>query len=284
MSLQRITRVQVLIVGAAVIAVVAVVFLFVLIKPQLADIAAIVSSAEENEQYAATRPQKEQARATALEQERQVTEEWDEIVDTRMPDIGPHLLKDPIAATLRFWDLPAEEEAVIRNWFNDSGAVVTGYGFPTWPTAMPSSFPPRNMLALSPLDWNLSVSVDDLPELLDWVLSIPRAPRFMVMHSVTIQGSHGPGQPLVASVPVTLYQWTGVEPTGGGAAPAEGTAAQAGGGMGPGMGGGMRGGGMRGGGMRGGGMRGGGMRGGGMRGGGMRGGGMRGGMRGGGMR
>ncbi len=219
MSLQRITRMQVLIAGAAVIAGVAILFLIVFIRPQMKRIADTLWYAEEDEKIAATRPQKEAALADALAREEEITDKWDEIVETRMPTID---LSDPIAATLRLWDLPEEEEELITEWFESSGGVVSGYGFQTWPTAMPSSFPDPNMRVLPPLNWNLTVQVKNLPQLLEWLMKLPEAPRFMVMDSVTIQSSHGPDAPLVASVPVSLYQWTGVPPTGAAAAPAAG--------------------------------------------------------------
>jgi hypothetical protein len=255
MSLQRITRIQVLIAGAVVIVGVAILFLVVLIRPEMKKIADKVWYAEEDEKIAATRPKKEAALAEALAREEGISAQWDEIMEARMPKID---LSDPIAATLRLWDLPGEEQAVMSKWFNSSGAVVAGYGFQTWPTAMPSSFPDRNMRYMPPLSWNLTVQVKDFPALLEWLMKLPEAPRFMVMHNVSIQGSHGPDAPLVASVPVTLYQWTGVEPAAA-AAPSGGAGAGAGAGAGGGMGGGrgMRGGGRGGRGGGRGGMRGG---------------------------
>jgi hypothetical protein len=267
-NLQRITRIQVLVAGAAIIAGVAIIFSLVLIKPQLQDIAATLDIAEADRAFAAGYNQRVEARDAAQAEEERITAEWDTIMETRMPEID---LSDPIAATLRLWDLPAEEETLMTRWFDSSGAVVTGYSFPTWGTAMPGSFPRSDLKNLNRLDWTLTVQVDSFQDLLEWLKKLPDAPRFMVMHSVTIQGSHGPDDPLVATVPVELWQWTGVEPTGGGATAATtATGAGAAGGAGAAAGGrGGRGGGMRGG--RGGGMRGGGMRGGGMRGGGMRG-------------
>ena len=107
---------------------------------------------------------------------------------------------------------------------------------------MPSSFPDSSTRMLDPLSWNLTVQVKSLDALFDWLMLLPKAPRFMVLQSVTIQGPHGPGQPVVAQIPVTLYQWTGVEPAA--VSVASGTAAGTGGAG----GGGMRGGGGRGGG------------------------------------
>jgi len=269
-NLQRITRIQVLIGGVVLIAGVAILFLLSIIRPQWAAISKAVDDTEYWRAEAAGRPKLEQDLLDAHEQGAVVTEKYQEILDTRMPNID---LSDPIAATLRMWDLYEEEQDVVSRWFNSSGAQVIGYGFPTWPTGMPSSFPPSDMVMLQPQSWNLTVQVKDFPKLLEWLQKIPEAPRFMVMQSVTIQGSHSPDDPLQATVPVTLYQWTGVEPPAG-ATPTATATAGAGGGRG-GMGGGMRGGrGGRGGGMRGGrGGMGGGMRGGrGGRGGGMRGG------------
>lgn len=240
MNLQRITRIQVLVAGAAVIAGVAILFLLVLINPQMRKIADTLELAEADRAFAAGYDQRVADRDDAVEEEERITEEWDEIMESRMPEID---LGDPVVGTLRLQDLPAEEEAVVSRWFNSSGAAVTGYSFPTWPTAMPSSFPRHDMKNLAPLNWTLTVQVDSFPQLLEWLTRFPEAPRFMEMHSVTIQGSHGPDQPLVASVPVTLWQWTGVEPTarpvqtgtgGAGAAPARGPGA---GRRGPGAGG-----------------------------------------------
>ena len=267
MNLQRITRIQVLIGGVVLIAAVAILFFLSVIKPQWAAISKSVDDAEWYWAEAAGRPKLEQDLLDAHEQGEVITAEYQEILDTRMPKID---LSDPIAATLRMWDLYEEEQGVISRWFNSSGAQVIGYSFPTWPTPMPSSFPSSDMVMLQPLSWNLDVQVKDFPKLLEWLQKIPEAPRFMVMQSVTIQGSHSPDDPLTATVPVTLYQWTGVEPTAGAAPAATATATGTGVGRGGMGGGGMRGGrgGMRGGrgGMRGGrgGMRGGrgGMRGG----------------------
>jgi hypothetical protein len=210
-NLQRITRIQVLVAGAAVIAGVAILFLLVLINPQMKKIATTLEYAEADRLVAQGYNDKVAAREAAVEQEKRITEEWDKIMESRMPEID--LVSDPVAATLRLWDLPAEEEALLTRWFDSSGAVVTGYSFQTWPTAMPSSFPSSALKNLAPLNWTLTVQVDGFSQLLDWLTRFPEAPRFMEMHSVTIQGSHGPDQPLVASIPVTLWQWTGVEPT-----------------------------------------------------------------------
>jgi uncharacterized membrane protein YgcG len=250
-NLQRITRVQVLMVGAAVIIGIAAIFFFVFMRPMGAQIATSIESAEAKETYAATRPQVERDLQAAREREVQVNEQWEELIDTRMPKVD---LSDPIASTVRMWDFAEEEHQVIQDWFNSSGAVVTGYSFPGWGAAMPSSFPNPDMMRFDPQNWNLTVEVKDFQALCEWLLKLPEAPRFMILNSVTIQGPRQPGQPLVAQVPVTLWQLTGLEPTGGGAG-AEGEADAAGAAA-----GGMRGGGMRGGGMRGGGMRGGGRR------------------------
>ena len=221
MNLQRITRIQVLIGGVILIVAVAIAFFLSVIKPQRAAIAKSVEDAEWYWAEAAARPKLEQDLLDAHEQGEVVTEQYQEILDTRMPDID---LGDPIAATLRMWDLYEEEQDVMSRWFNSSGAQVVGYGFPTWPTAMPSSFPDPNMVMLAPQSWNLDVQVQDFPKLLEWLQKIPEAPRFMVMQSVTIQGSHSPDDPLTATIPVTLYQWTGVEPTAGAAPAATATA------------------------------------------------------------
>ncbi len=238
MNLQRVNRVQVAIAGMAVVAGIAVVFLFVFIRPQRAAIGTATTQAIASEEYAAKRPaveaQIEQAKVT----EEEVNAKYEKILDERMPKLN---FTDPIAGTLRMLDLPEEEQRLMDDWFASTGARVTGYSFPTWGANMPGSFPDTTRLTLDPLSWSLTVEVKDFPALLEWLLKIPEAPRFMELQSVTIQGPRNPGEPLVAQVPVTLYQWTGVEPaaasgasTAGAGAATEGPA----GGRGPrGMGG-----------------------------------------------
>jgi hypothetical protein len=263
-NLQRINRYQVAIAGLVLAVGVALVFLFIFIEPLKKKINTAAQNAQAAEDIAKTRPTVEKQLADAQATEKAVNEKYQKILDTRMPKLD---FVDPITSTLRMWDLGSEEQALMDKWFASTGAQVTGYAFPGWGTSMPSSFPSTTAKILDPLNWNLTVQVKNFQELMDWLLLLPKAPRFMVMGAVSIQGPHNPGQPLVASVPVTLYQWTGVEPEGV-ASPDAGAAAGPGA-AGPGAGGG--GGGMRGGGGRGGGMRGGGGRGGGMRGGGGRG-------------
>jgi len=236
MNLQRITRIHVLIVGLALAVGVAVLFLIVLIPPRKQELSRILGRAEEAEAYAAKRPSVEQNLESEQKRETEVTQKYKDILDHRMPKID---LTDPITATMRLWDLPAEEEGLMARWFASTGAQVSGFAFQTWPTAMPSSFPDPNMRILPPLNWNLSVQVKDFPALMEWLRKLPKAPRFMVLQSVTIQGYHQRGQPLLANVPVTLYEWTGVEPAAVAAvAGTEGAAASParGAGRGPGMG------------------------------------------------
>jgi hypothetical protein len=221
-NLQRVSRVQVAIAGIAVLAGIAVVFLFVFIRPQRAAIGTATTQAEASEEYAAKRPaveaQIEQAKAT----EEEVNAKYEKILDERMPKLD---FTDPITGTLRMLDLPEEELRVMDEWFASTGARVTGYSFPGWGTNMPGSFPDTTRLTLDPLSWNLTVEVEDFPALLEWLLKIPEAPRFMELQSVTVQGPRNPGQPLVVQVPVTLYQWTGVEPAAASVASTETTGA-----------------------------------------------------------
>ncbi len=260
MTLQRLTRLHVLITGVALAVGIAALFFFMLIRPSQQDISRIAAAAAEAEAYAAKRPSVERQLKSEKNREKQITRKYRAILDKRMPKID---LTDPITATMRLWDLPDEEARLMTRWFASTGAQVSGYGYQDWPTAMPSSFPNADMRLLPPLNWNLGVEVRDFPALMDWLRKLPKAPRFMVMRSVSIQGYHQRGQPLTASIPVTLYMWTGVEPA---AAVAPAATAEAGAAVGAGrgpMGGGPRGGRM-GGGPRGGRM-GGGPRGGGMR-------------------
>ena len=122
MNLQRITRIQVLVAGAAVIAGVAILFLLVLINPQMKTIATTLSAAEGDRQIAQGYNQKVEARDAAIAEEERITADWDEIMETRMPKID---LGDPVAATLRLWDLPAEEEALMTRWFDSVGSLAT---------------------------------------------------------------------------------------------------------------------------------------------------------------
>jgi len=232
-NLQRITRMQVLIVGVSLLVGISAIFYLIFMRPMADRIDNMTKAAEASEAVAATKPQEEAKLAAAQEREQQVNAQWQEIMDTRMPKVD---LSDPIAATLRMWDFPEEERKVIADWFDSSGAVVTGYGFPEWGRAMPSSFPNPEMVHFDPQNWNLTVTVKDFPALCEWLLKLPEAPRFMVMSTVTIQGPRQPGQSLVAQVPVTLWELTGLEPTGGGTATAAAGAGVSGGGGGGGGG------------------------------------------------
>lgn len=271
MKQMRLTRLQVLVGGLVVVVGIAALFLLAFIRPQMQKIRQLEQEAEENEQYArAEGPKAKKDLEEAERRESVVAARFDHIMETRMPDVD---LSDPIAGMFRLWRLPQEEGAIIDRWFRTSGAQVSGYSFPAFGTTPADP----NMRVLPPQNWTLAVQVPDFQSLLKWLRKLPTAPRFMVMQSVTIQGPRQPGQPLQATVPVTLYEWTKAAKTAVAASPqpAVGEAAAAEGagvGAGPGMGGrgpmgrgGMGMGGMRGG--MGGGMRGGGMSGG-MRGGG----------------
>jgi len=197
----RLTRIQVLIAGAAIAVGLAVLFFLFFIRPVNANTSRINGRAAEEEEVAARLSTVRSQLATAEVEESAVTASYDEIMDTRMPDIS---LKDPIVAMFDLWHLPAEEGEVIQRWFTSTGAQVAGYSFPAFGTVPP----PQDWRMLPPLNWNLTVQVEDFPALLEWLQKIPEAPRFLELHTVTIQGSRQPGQPLVASIPVTLYLWT----------------------------------------------------------------------------
>jgi type II secretory pathway component PulM len=216
-SLQRITRIHVLIAGVAFGVGIALLFTVLFVRPQRKKVDQSTRRAAEAKAYAQKRPAVEEELERTKAQEAEITASYNEILENRMPKVD---LSDPFGAWLRLLDLPAQEEQVIRKWFDSTGAQVTGYGFPAYSTALPGSFPNPNMRTLPPLSWNLVVQVKDFPELLEWLQKLPEAPRFMVLRSVSIQGAHQPGQPLTASVPVTLYEWTGVEPQEVAAAPA----------------------------------------------------------------
>jgi hypothetical protein len=262
-NLQRITRIHVLVAGVAAAVAVALVFVFVFVMRSKKETARIESHIADSQPKIAKVPEFERALEAAIEQEKEITVEYDDILDTRMPDID---LWEPIGSRIRMMYFSDEEYTLMSKWFRSSGAEVSGFSYPTfgWGRTDPK------LLTLPPLRWTLSVSVDGgMPELFDWLKKLPEAPRFMQLESVTIHGPRQPGQPLTATVPVIMWLWTGLEPGPAPTATASASAATGTGGggmrggmrggMGGGMGGGMRGG--RGGGMRGG--RGGGMRGGG---------------------
>jgi hypothetical protein len=153
---------------------------------------------------------------------------------TRMPkDLE---FSDEIGSMIRMWYFPEQEQELMQRWFASTGAEVSGWGFPTF--GLERHDPTRRML--DPLSWNLTVTVKDFPTLLEWLQKLPEAPRFMQLGSVSVHGPRQPGQRLTASVPVTVYMWTGVEPPRAAIQPAEGAAPVGGG---PGMGRGMAGGG-----------------------------------------
>jgi len=250
-NLQRITRIQVAVVWLVLVVAISLLFFFMIIKPQRDRITQTEQAAVAAEEIAKGHKSAEKALADAKAAEAVVNAKYGKIMNDRMPKLD---FSDPIASTVRMWDFADEEQRLMDKWFASTGARVSGYGFPTWGTAMPANFPtPPNMPMLPAQNWNLTVEVKDFPTLLDWLLKWPKAPRFMQMGSITISGPREAGQPLVAQIPVTLYEWTGVlSQTGGaaaaaagGAGGAAGTAAAAGGRggrMGGGGGGGMGGG------------------------------------------
>jgi hypothetical protein len=255
--MQRITRLHVLLVGAGVFVAIALIFTLAFILRTRKDISNAKRRTAESEAQIVPMQTLEKELADVEDKERQVAADYDDIMRTRMPSLE---FVEPVSSMMRMLYFSDEELQLMRDWFADSGAEVSGLSYPTFGLERPD--PNRKVISLP---WTLSVTVDDLPALLEWLQKLPEAPRFIDVESVAIHGPRNPGSPLTATVPVTLYMWMGVEPGRGAGGAA---AATAGAGAGPGGGGPMMGGGGRmGGGMRGGGMRGGGMRGGGMRGG-----------------
>ena len=247
MNLQRITRIQVAVVWLVLTVGIALLFFIMFIQPQRKKIVSTEDQAAAAEKIAAQRPAAEKELAAANAADVEINAKYQKITDGRMPKLD---FSDPIASILRMWDFAGEEQALMDKWFASTGARVSGYGFPGWGTSMPASFPNPNVQMLDPQNWHLTVEVKDFPALLDWLLKLPKAPRFMVMQTVTVGGPREAGQPLIAQVPVTLYEWTGVLPAGG-AAPAPSVRAGGGGRRGGGGRGGMGRGGRRGGGGRG---------------------------------
>ncbi len=243
MTQLRLTRVQVAAGGLAIAVAICAIFFFLFIRPKRARIANMETRAAENEEYVkANRPKYEKMLAEAKANAIKYREKYDEIMETRMPDVS---LEDPLAAMFRLQDLPKEEAMVISSWFNSTGAQVSGYSFPAFPTDLPN--PAARMLP--ELRWNLSVTVKDLPAFLDWLEKLPEAPRFLVLEGIGLPGMRPPGTPFTATVSVTLYEWVkrpqrpAVAAAG---AQTTGTAAPAAAGAGGRRGGGRRGGGRRG--------------------------------------
>ena len=170
MSLQRITRIQVAIVGIALAVGVALVFTIVFISPQKKKISRAVVDAEAAEQIGMTRPTVERQLTEAEAMQEEVNAKYKKIMDERMPRLD---FTDPIASTMRMWDLGAEERRVMDQWFASTGATVAGYSFPSWGTSMPSSFPNASAKMLDPLSWNLTVQVKSLDALYDWLMLLP---------------------------------------------------------------------------------------------------------------
>lgn len=223
MNLQRLTRIHVLIAGVAIAVGIALIFAFVFIQPQKKKIGRSLAQAEADEQYASQRARFEKQRAEALQREEEVTAKYDEIMDGRMPEID---LTDPIGGMVRLWYFPEEEQKLMEAWFASTGAQVVGLSYPTFGLDLANP----QMAMFDPLNWNLTVQVKDFPELLEWLKKLPKAPRLMVMHSVAVQGPRQPGQPLVASIPVTLYMWTGAAAPAAGGGPGAAAGRRAGGG------------------------------------------------------
>jgi hypothetical protein len=214
-NLQRITRIQVAVVWLVVAAGIALLFIIMFISPQRKKIQSAEQERDAAQEVADKRPAAQKALEEAQATEIAATAKFGKIMEERMPKLDFH---DPIASTIRMLDYGEEEQALMNRWFASTGATVSGYSFPQFGASMPGSFQDPDREQLDPLNWNLTVEVRDFPALLDWLLKLPKAPRLMVLQSVTIEGPREAGQPLVAQVPVTLYEWTGVLPQAGAAA------------------------------------------------------------------
>jgi len=193
--------VQVGIAGLVLAVAIAALFGILFIRPLMAKTAQQQAATEAEETEAARRESVETQLAEATLEEARISEDYDEIMDNRMPEVS---LADPVAAMMRLWDLPREEGLLIDKWFAGSGARVSGYGFPAFPTTLPD----QSRRVLDPLNWNLRVELSDFQALLRWLQKIPEAPRLMLLRGLTIQGSRQPGQPLTVDAPVTMYLWT----------------------------------------------------------------------------
>lgn len=202
MKQMRLRPYQVLAGGGVIAVALALLFLFVLIRPRTQQVTTDVNAAIAEEEYAsANRPIAERNLVRAQAEERRVNEKYDEILETRMPDIS---LQDPLAAMFRLWDFPREEGQVMESWLASSGAQVSSISLPAFGTTPPNP----NIRVLPPVDWSLSVSVKDLPTFFEWLKKIPEAPRFLLLRNVRLGGSRQPGTPFNAVVDVTLYLWT----------------------------------------------------------------------------
>jgi hypothetical protein len=198
----RLRPYQVLAAGGVIAAAIVLLFLFVLIRPRTQQTQRDLNAALAEEEYASTnRPIAERNLVKAQAEERRVNDKYDEIMETRMPDIS---LQDPLAAMFRLWDFPREEGQLMESWLASTGAQVSSISLPSFGTAPPNP----NMRVLPPVDWSLSVSVKDLPTFFEWLKMIPEAPRFLLLRNVRLGGSRQPGTPLSAGVDVTLYLWT----------------------------------------------------------------------------
>jgi len=229
----RLTRIQVAGAGLAVIVGICLVSFFIFIKPTRAAIAQTNQQAQATEdQTRAARPKAESDLETAKLSEVKFRKQYDEIMKKRMPVIS---FEDPLAAMFALQSVPRKEGPLIAAWFNSTGAEVSGYSFPAFGTDLPS--PAARMLP--PLTWNLSVTVQDFPAFLRWLEKLPKAPRFLVLNSVSLPGMRQPGTPFTATISVTLYEWLTTSPAAAAAAAAAaqaaaGASAPAGGAPGPG--------------------------------------------------
>ena len=228
----RLTRIQLAGAGLALAVGIIAVFFFMFIKPVRAATAKTNADAETTEgQVSTERPKAEAGLKAAQVEEVRVHKDYDEIMKKRMPDLS---FEDRLASMIRLQRLQDEELAVIADWFDSTGAEVSGYSFPQFGTDLPDQT--RRML--SPLTWNLSVTVPGgLPGFMKWLETFPKAPRFLVLNSVNLPGMRQPGTPFTAAVSVTLYEWlkvpSGAAAAATSAAPAAGAAQGSGPGGGP---------------------------------------------------
>lgn len=196
----RLTQIQVLGAGAAVIVGVALLFLFMFILPRTKKIGRTNANAEGIEsQIAVDGPKAKKDLAEAKRLEVEITKQYDDIFAKRMPKVD---LSDPITGMFELaYDVPRREGLLMERWFNSSGAEVAGYSFPSFPTSLADP----NMTQLPQLNWNLSVTTRNLTEFLAWLQKIPKAPRFMQITGVSLPGMRSPGTPYRAGVQVRLY-------------------------------------------------------------------------------
>ncbi len=245
----RLKRIHILLAGLVLSAGVVVLFFFMSAKPLLKLNADLQKQIEEQQVIAAGQAKADRDKAAAEAMAAEVKAKCAQIAKTRMPKFTYIDQKsDDIAAMIDMWTFAQRETAVMDEWFQSTGAMVSGYSFNSWAGTGLQTQSLLNQPALPAVTWNLSVTVKNYADLQRWLLTLPHAPRLLVLNSVTIPSGRAPGQPLTADVSVTLYEWA--QGVSGVAAPAatgaERGGAAAGGGAagGAGMGRGGAGGGM----------------------------------------